>query len=238
MQSLTSFITRHSREFALSIFLTHASICLQAQPASGVSAGRDIWQVPLSHNLMPHFEQANGRKVLYVDGRPFTVLAVEIPWWDLIYGRYKQTETAYDNLYPAAEKMGLNALKVPIKWSMVEPQKGVYDFSYVDHAKSMVNIGEIVHTFLRFHHRPLNGNFQRIESHFFRGRIEIVVRSFGLLISAVYEVPPRDLDCKDSEWPSIHIQDLASVRLFEVRHQVIADWNLPHIGFVCPTGSL
>ncbi len=137
MQSLTSFITRHSRAFALSIFLTHASICLQAQPASGVRAGRDIWQVPLSHNLMPHFEQANGRKLLYVDGRPFTVLAVEIPWWDLIYGRYKETETAYDSLYPAAEKIGLNALKVPIKWSMVEPEKGVYDFSYIDHAKSM-----------------------------------------------------------------------------------------------------
>jgi len=86
---------------------------------------------------MPHFEVATGRKVLYVDGRPFTALGVEIPWWDLIYGRYKETETAYDKLYPAAEKIGLNTLKVPIKWSMVEPEKGVYDFSYVDHAKSM-----------------------------------------------------------------------------------------------------
>src|SRR5207302_1433232 len=72
-----------------------------------------------------------------VDGRPFTALAVEIPWWDLIYGRYKETATAYDSLYPAAEKIGLNALKVPIKWSMVEPEKGVYDFSYIDHIKSM-----------------------------------------------------------------------------------------------------
>ncbi len=137
MQSLTSFITRHSRAFALSIFLTHVSICLQAQPASGASAGRDISQVPISHNMVPHFEAANGHKVFYVDGRPFTVLAVEIPWWDLIYGRYKETETAYDSLYPAAEKTGLNALKVPIKWSMVEPEKGVYDFSYIDHAKGM-----------------------------------------------------------------------------------------------------
>src|SRR2546430_9555782 len=113
MQSLTSFITRHSRAFALSIFLTHASICLQAQPASGVSAGRDIWQVPLSHNLMPHFEQANGRKLLYVDGRPFTVLAVGIPSRDLIYGRYNQTAAAYATLYPAAEETGLNALQEP-----------------------------------------------------------------------------------------------------------------------------
>jgi len=87
--------------------------------------------------MTPHFEEANGRRVLYVDGKPFTVLAVEIPWWDLIYARYKETETAYDALYAAAEQIGLNALKVPIKWSMVEPEKGVYGFSYVDHAKTM-----------------------------------------------------------------------------------------------------
>jgi len=86
---------------------------------------------------MPHFEEANGRKVLYVDGRPFTALAVEIPWWDLVYPRYKETETAYDYLYPAATRLGLNTLKVPVKWSMIEPQQGVYDFSYVDHAKAM-----------------------------------------------------------------------------------------------------
>ncbi len=131
MRSLTSLIRRYSGVFALSIFLIPASFCLQVQPASGV------WQVPLSHSLMPHFEEANEHKFLYVDGRPFTVLAVEIPWWDLLYGRYKETETVYDALYPAAAVIGLNTLKVPIKWSMVEPEKGVYDFSYVDHAKSM-----------------------------------------------------------------------------------------------------
>ncbi|HZQ19329.1 MAG TPA: hypothetical protein VFA90_11440 [Terriglobales bacterium] len=106
----------------------------QSTPLAAIS---QMWQVPKTQNLMPHFEQTNGRKILYVDGNPFTVLAVEIPWWDLIYGRYKETETAYDDLYPAAAKLGLNALKVPIKWSMVEPEKGIYDFSYVDHAKSM-----------------------------------------------------------------------------------------------------
>ena len=99
--------------------------------------GMDVWQVPTSQNLMPHFEEVNGRRILYVDGRPFTVLAVEIPWWDLIYGRYEETETAYDHLYPAAEKVGLNALKVPMKWSMVEPKRGVYDFSYLDHVKRL-----------------------------------------------------------------------------------------------------
>src|SRR5215470_7518223 len=88
---------------------------------SPIGVDADAWRVPSSKDLVPHFEEANGRKMLFVDGRPFTVLAVEIPWWDLIYGRYRETNTAYDNLYPAAAKLGLNALKVPVKWSMVEP---------------------------------------------------------------------------------------------------------------------
>ena len=109
-----------------------------AQSAIAPSApAADPWQVPVSGNLTPHFEEANGRKVLYVDGLPFTVLAVDIPWWNLIYGRYKETQGAYDKLYPAAAKLSLNGLKVPIKWSMIEPEKGVYEFSYVDHGKSM-----------------------------------------------------------------------------------------------------
>src|SRR6266704_2217771 len=82
-----------------------AQLCLWAQAAAATEkAGKtDVWQVPVSQNLMPHFEEANGRQVLYVDGRPFTVLAVEIPWWDLIYGRYRETETAYDYLYLTGE---------------------------------------------------------------------------------------------------------------------------------------
>jgi hypothetical protein len=108
-----------------------------AQISNANSVSSNPWQVPVSGNLMPHFEESNGRKILYVDGLPFTVLAVEIPWWDLIYGRYKETKGVYDKLYPAAARLGLNALKVPIKWSMIEPERGVYDFSYVDHVKGM-----------------------------------------------------------------------------------------------------
>jgi hypothetical protein len=113
------------------------SVCAWGQNQSVHHVTQDSWQVPLSENLMPHFEDAGGRKVLYVDGAPFTALAAEIPWWDLIQGRYKETQTAYDYLYPAAEKLGLNTLKVPVKWSMVEPEQRNYDFSYIDHAKSL-----------------------------------------------------------------------------------------------------
>ncbi len=138
MLVMTTSGPRHKKLcLCLVAFLTFATLSLEAQSLSSRADTDEVWRVPVSENLMPHFEVTNGRKVLYVDGRPFTVLAVEIPWWDLIYGRYKETATAYDNLYPAAEKIGLNTLKVPIKWSMVEPEKGVYDFSYVDHAKSM-----------------------------------------------------------------------------------------------------
>lgn len=109
---------------------------LVAQPAP--RAGKiPFWQPPASTKLISHFELVDGRKVLYVDGLPYTVLTVEISWFDLIYGRYAETMHVYDYVYPAAASMQLNALKVPIKWSMVEPEEGVYDFSYVDHVKRM-----------------------------------------------------------------------------------------------------
>jgi hypothetical protein len=94
-------------------------------------------RIEKSPNLMPHFEEVNGRQVFYADGWPSTVLTVEIPWVDLTYDRYAETLHAYDYLYPAAREMGLNALKVPIKWSMIEPEKGRTDFSYLEHVKDM-----------------------------------------------------------------------------------------------------
>jgi hypothetical protein len=94
-------------------------------------------------NRAPHFEQIDGRQVFHVEGRPFTVLTVEIPWVDLIYGRYQETLGAYDYLYPAAKALGLNALKVPIKWSMIEPEQGVYDFSYLDHVIDMARKNDL-----------------------------------------------------------------------------------------------
>jgi hypothetical protein len=90
-----------------------------------------------SDDLTPHLERVGERSVLFVEGWPHTVLTAEIPWWDLVYGRYSETLHAYDNLYPAARSLGLNALKVPVKWSVVEPEKGRFDFSYVDHAKEL-----------------------------------------------------------------------------------------------------
>jgi hypothetical protein len=96
-----------------------------------------LWKPVVSPSPMPHFEMVDGKKVFFADGLPFTVLTVETQWEELISGRYRETYGVYDYMYPAAKAMGLNALKVPIKWSMVEPSEGVYDFSYVDHVKRM-----------------------------------------------------------------------------------------------------
>jgi len=98
-------------------------------------AQSDCAPIATSDNLSPHFETVEGRRVLFVEGRPHAILAAEIPWWDIVEGRGRVTLHAYDYLYPAARNMGLNALKVPVKWSLVEPQPGKFDFSYVDHVK-------------------------------------------------------------------------------------------------------
>ena len=53
------------------------------------------------------------------------------------------------------------------------------------HAFNVVDIGEVVHSFLGFDHRPLDGNFQRIQTDFVCGWVEIVVSIFRLLVSSV-----------------------------------------------------
>jgi hypothetical protein len=101
------------------------------------AAGPDSDRIPTSQNIRPHFESIDGRQVFFVEGRPHVILAAEIPWWDIVWGRHQETLHVYDDLYPAAREMGLNSLKVPIKWSLVEPGPGKFDFSYVDHVKRM-----------------------------------------------------------------------------------------------------
>ena len=123
---------RELRVTALSILLTSAIGLGSAQENR-----QRLWTAPVSANRVPHFETVDGRKVYFVDGLPFTALAVETHWDQIVYGRYRETMSAYDYTYPAAEAMHLNALKVPVKWSQVEPEEGVYDFSYVDHARRM-----------------------------------------------------------------------------------------------------
>ena len=85
----------------------------------------------------PHFREAGGKRTLYADGRPFVALTCEIPWGEIKLGKTRETLHAYDPLYPAAKGIGMNAMKVPVKWSCVEYAKGKYDFAYPDHVVDM-----------------------------------------------------------------------------------------------------
>lgn len=101
------------------------------------SATPVLWAAPISQDHTPHFESVHGRKVWFVDGLPFTALGAETEWDQIVYPHYRQTMGVYDYTYPAAAAMHLNSMKVPVKWSQVEPREGEYDFSYVDHVRVM-----------------------------------------------------------------------------------------------------
>ncbi len=81
---------------------------------AAVTVTGQSWKPAHSANSLPHFESLKGKRVFFADGKPFTVLAVETQWEKLLYGRYAETMCVYDYLYPAADAMGLNALKVPV----------------------------------------------------------------------------------------------------------------------------
>src|ERR1017187_1458313 len=121
---------------AAGVFFT---ACALAQSAGSAA----LWKAPKSTESIPHFQTVNGHQVLYVDNQPFSMLAVEIPWWDLRAGHYQEDETVYDGLYAKAKELGVNTLKVPVKWSMIEPEKDQYDFSYVDHAIKMAGANHL-----------------------------------------------------------------------------------------------
>lgn len=101
--------------------------------------GLSLWEPPVSANTASHFEYANGHQVWFVDGLPFTALGAETEWDRIVFPKYEETMTAYDYTYAAAAAMHLNMMKVPVKWSQVEPEEGSYDFAYVDHIKAMAD---------------------------------------------------------------------------------------------------
>ena len=120
----------HLVGFAFALLITISALA-QTSPSA------DVWRPAASTTPIPHLQKVNGHEVLYVDGQPFSMLAVEIPWWDLRAGHYREDETVYDSLYAKAKELDVNTLKVPVKWSMVEPEKDQYDFSYIDHVIRM-----------------------------------------------------------------------------------------------------
>ena len=74
---------------------------------------------------MPRLAQEQGRATLMVDGKPYWILGAQV---DNSSGWPQRLQA----VWPAAEKMRLNTLEVPVYWEQMEPEKGRFDFSVVD----------------------------------------------------------------------------------------------------------
>jgi hypothetical protein len=90
----------------------------------------------------------------------------------------------------------------------------------------MVDVGEGIDVLAR---SPLNRDFQRIQSYFLRSWVQVVIGCLGFFISSVNQVPSRDLRSQNCERPPIHVEKLMSIHLFEMRHVVMAEGDLPNI---------
>jgi beta-galactosidase GanA len=74
---------------------------------------------------MPRLVQEQGRATLMVDGQPFFLLGAQV---DNSSGWPERLAA----VWPAAERMHLNTLEVPVYWEQMEPVRGTFDFSVVD----------------------------------------------------------------------------------------------------------
>src|SRR5215471_2601579 len=97
------------------------------------------------------------------------------------------------------------------------------------HTLGMVDIGKVINALLRLDHRPLNGNFQRIQPNLLCDRVQVVVRRLGILVPSIDQIPPWDLRRQYGEWASVHEKNLPPVRQLEVRHEIWARRHMPDV---------
>jgi hypothetical protein len=76
---------------------------------------------------VPEITRVDGRPRLLVDGRPFLILGLQ---WDCD-SCFCLEEMA--PLFPHAVRMGANTAVLPTYWREVEPERGRFDFTMVDH---------------------------------------------------------------------------------------------------------
>lgn len=80
---------------------------------------------------IPHLRELNGRKALYVDGKPLILLGLQ---WNC---EYCYSPEVMDPLFKPAVELGLNAASLLLYWNEVEPEEGRYDFTMLDHRIEM-----------------------------------------------------------------------------------------------------
>jgi beta-galactosidase GanA len=74
---------------------------------------------------LPRVVNQQGHATLMVDGEPFLVLGAQV---DNSSGWPEKLSA----IWPAAERLRLNTLEVPVYWEQIEPVQGKFDFAVVD----------------------------------------------------------------------------------------------------------
>jgi len=73
----------------------------------------------------PHLVTKNGRHALMVDGAPYLILGGQA-------NNSSNYPSALSRVWPAMADLKANTLAMSIAWEQIEPQEGVFDFSFVD----------------------------------------------------------------------------------------------------------
>ena len=75
---------------------------------------------------MSEIRSWNGKKVLFVNDRPFYAVAGEVHNSDSSSVEYME------NIWKIADDLGMNTLLLPVSWELCEPEEGCFDFSLAD----------------------------------------------------------------------------------------------------------
>lgn len=106
----------------------------QSQPSS--SEAEEITGDPITVSELRTL--TNGKTVVYVDGKPFKSIGVQIRT-DALMNCDGLTIEQCEPFFAKAKELGVNTVEVPVEWKDVEVGDNVFDFSYMETLLTFVN---------------------------------------------------------------------------------------------------
>ena len=79
----------------------------------------------LGNQSLPQIVTKDGRHMFLVDDQPYLMLGAQT-------NNSANYPAVLPLVWPVVEKMHANTLGIPVAWEQIEPQEGVFDFSYLD----------------------------------------------------------------------------------------------------------